>query len=535
MPIINHQIQAVFFPTPFAGVEEIKQTLCRLETPDADKKKLANLDNTDGYRTHAVDVSRIEIPKGYAKFTAISDPALHVLNTWRTHAGRRSFRQRGEINRIKTEKLELAPDFDTFIRDIRLYKRASPRIFRQLNHLEMFIGTDLSFYDKIFDLSNLDEVSDWLVMRSGQLDLDPLTPPKHTWREFFSAETMALLHQETARDYKLLEGVFSFDASPVQKLRIPPVTEPLPPVKTIKLHTAKPSDELSIVSLMYEPPDVVRKFVDYYTKLGCGRIFLYFDDPSDPMLNAFDDHPNVFTVACDDAFWKGKRKTAVEGRQSHCFTHAYRNLDKGWLIVCDADEFVTADKPLPEFLAEVPVNQRAVRATAAEAVWSTEQENLGPYTAKYLRMPIFDGIWPYVKHKLYDENIHLFRKNLLSHRSGKGIVRAGYKIRKIGIHHAEFTDGYSPMRVQPHHLVTQLVHFDAISYELWRRKLERRMEKDHGFWGLDQARLSQVDYYRKISEDEFRAKFEQTYCVTPDQINLLTRMGSLKKLEIFDT
>ena len=533
MPIINHQIKAVLFPTPFAGIDEIKKALFRLETPDADDKTLTNIETANGYRTYALDVSKVEIPENFAKFTAVNDPAVHILSTWRTLAKRSGFRQRGEINRIKAEKLDLSPDFDTFVRDIRRYKRASPRIFRQLNQLKMFLGRNLAFYDKVFDLTSLDEVSDWFVMRSGLLDLDPLKTPNKAWREFFSAETLKLLQKETARDYRLLGGIFGFDTSPIHQLRIPPATEPRKPIKTIKLHTAKPTDELSIVSLMYEPPDVVRKFVDYYTKLGCGRIFLYFDDPSDPMLGAFGDHPNVFTIACDDDFWKGKRKTAVEGRQSHCFTHAYRNLDKGWLIVCDADEFVTSDKPLPELLAEVPANQRAVRATAAEAVWSTEQETLGAYTAQYLRMPIFDGLWPFVKHKLYDENIHLFRKNLLSHRSGKGIVRAGYKIRKIGIHHAEFVDGYSPMRVRPHHLVTQLVHFDAISYELWRRKLERRMEKDHGFWGLDQARLSQVDYYKKLSEADFRAKFEQTYCVTPKQIDLLSRMGSIKKLDIF--
>lgn len=534
MPIINTQIQAVFFPTPYIGSGEIKQSLYRLEYPDSDQETLNNLDTTNGYRTHAVDVSEVEIPEGFAKFTAISDPALHVLSTWRTHANRRGFRKRGEVNRVEGERLSLSPNFDTFVENIRRYKRASPRIFRQLNHLDMFTGADLKYFDKVFDLTNMDEISDWLVMRSGLLDIAPLSTPKPPWREFFSAKTLETLEKETARNYELLDGRMSFDTSPLIKRRIPTVSEPRRPMPTIRLHTAMPTDDLSIVSMMYEPPDVVRKFVDYYTRLGCGRIFLYFDDPADPMLNAFGDHPNVYTIACDDDFWKGKRKNAVEGRQSHCFTHAYRNLDKGWLIVCDADEFVTTNKPLPEFLADVPANQRAVRATAAEAVWSTEQQDLGLFTAQYLRLPIFDGIWPYVKHKLYDENIHLFRKNLLSHRSGKGIVRAGYKIRKIGIHHAEFTDGYSPMRVRPHHLEAQLVHFDAISYDLWRRKLERRMEKDHGFWGLDQARLSQVDYYRKISEEEFRAKFEQTYCVTPEQLDLLQRMGSIAKLEIFD-
>lgn len=117
------------------------------------------------------------------------------------------------------------------------------------------------------------------------------------------------------------------------------------------------SSSAAIVTTLRDAGDVLPSFVAYHRAIGFARLFLFFDDPADPMLDWARAQPDVTAIANDAALHAAWTKLArwgengahvereVMARQTLNVEHAMnlaRAMGLKWLLHIDADELFYA-------------------------------------------------------------------------------------------------------------------------------------------------------------------------------------------------
>ena len=131
----------------------------------------------------------------------------------------------------------------------------------------------------------------------------------------------------------------------------------------------------SVVAMVREELDVIRRFLDYWSAIGADRIHLFYD--GEIPLDTFEDYPNVTLRLTDEALWQdigGKRSDVVAARQQAIFNYLYPAIKSDWLIFPDCDEFVAGTASVLEFLDSVPSEVLSVGLPTAEAVFRREDD-----------------------------------------------------------------------------------------------------------------------------------------------------------------
>ncbi|MEO1551959.1 MAG: glycosyltransferase family 2 protein, partial [Pseudomonadota bacterium] len=423
-------------------------------------------------------------------------------------------------------------DFYHFVLQQKAFAEVSPAIASVMEPVSTFLGPQIAAYEVV----RLDQ-PDSLGTLYQSLLRDGMEMPE----ERFEAELPTLL---VASTHHLLEQMVQADrtllgdAAPAGRSKLARVLQStVAKSKSVPAIAATPTPawgQLQVATMLKEPPEVVRRFAEYYVGAGVGQVNIYFDQEDDPAMEAVRHMPQVRVRTSTVAARGGKRRMAVEARQSDCYTHAYRKMKSGWLIVCDADEFCHGAPSLPALLQSCPKTQRVLRFHSSEAVWSEGSDISKPYSADYVRLPIWDDHWAVVSTGLSPEVNAMFRRGLLSHRSGKYAVRAGHKVERLGIHKVFFADGDQALQVDPSLPSGLCVHFDAISYKHWRAKVANRLRKGHGFVGFDIARKTQLQTLSALDESQIEGVFRQLYGVSQDMREVLAASESLRKLQIFE-
>ena len=124
---------------------------------------------------------------------------------------------------------------------------------------------------------------------------------------------------------------------------------------------------LGIVTTLRDAGDTIDSFIAWHLGIGFDRLFLFFDDPQDPVLARLATHPQVTAIAHDDALrerWRALPEYAQFGGFTDKEVMARQVLNVGvamalardqgldWLLHIDADElFFSPSHPLPELFA----------------------------------------------------------------------------------------------------------------------------------------------------------------------------------------
>lgn len=295
--------------------------------------------------------------------------------------------------------------------------------------------------------------------------------------------------------------------------------------------------DVSVCALVREPPEVIVPFVRYYLDLGVRSIFLFFDEPTDPTQYLFLGDPRVRPIACDGAFWgKDGRPDGIERRQRRCYTAAYAAVSSGWLLVCDGDEYLWFPGGLQALLEHVPSEQAVIRADTVEAVWGPGQQANQPFSANLARR-YTPGRGTQLAELVYGAMAPLFTRGILSHTVGKYVMRAGLPVQMLKVHGPLFdatTNGTGPQVSDA--IRATLVHFDAMSFPFWRRKMSHRVASLRSFGGMSGARRAQVERFEDAGSDPKaqRRLFRQLYGVSEPQIAALDKRDLLVDLRLFD-
>ncbi|MEM6467680.1 MAG: glycosyltransferase family 2 protein, partial [Pseudomonadota bacterium] len=439
----------------------------------------------------------------YRKVALVMDPADAMALVWRRMAYWRHLKRFKLLDALVEQGVPEVYDFYHFIAMQETFAQVSPAIKSVMEPVSTFLGPDIRPYEVI----RLDNTAQRKALWHSLLR-DGVEVPDET----FQAELPTLLVTSTllrVEEMAQADRTLLGDHTPAEGSQLAHLAQTcLETSRKVPALAVSPTEawgQLQVTTMLKERPDVVKRFADYYTAAGVGQVNIYFDNETDPAMDVVRDNPRVRVRTSTVAARGGVRRDAVEARQSDCYTHAYRKMKNGWMIVCDADEFCFGEPSLPELLRTCPKHQRVLRFHSSEAVWSDGADITEPYSADYLRLPIWDDHWAVVSTSLSPEVRAMFRRGLLSHRSGKYAVRAGFKVERLGIHKVFFADGDHALQVDPALPSGLCVHFDAISYSHWRAKVANRLRKGHGFVGFDIARKRQLATLSVLDEQEIES------------------------------
>jgi len=216
-------------------------------------------------------------------------------------------------------------------------------------------------------------------------------------------------------------------------------------------------------------PDILR-FVAYHLDLGVDRMHIYLDEPNPKAFNALNRHPKVEVRNCDDGFWANRKRARPEKhqtRQTANATFTYRKASEDWLAHIDVDEFLWADRPMAQLLAEVPPEIPGVRVRPIEAMAG----GADLYKAYIPTGPNRDGL----VQALYPNYGAFVLGGFFSHVQGKLFVRTGLPKISFRIHNLFQNGEILPCKVELPDV--DLCHRHAPNWDHWLAHYRFRLER----------------------------------------------------------
>ena len=216
---------------------------------------------------------------------------------------------------------------------------------------------------------------------------------------------------------------------------------------------------------------LLQAFVAWHLSLGASEVILYFDRPDDPAADDLKQVPMLRAIPCDTRHWRRlgfSRPHRHQSRQVHNANDAYRQLSVDWVLHCDADEFIWAERPVSDCLdtipddvpsCVVPVAERAFPAgPAAESIFS------GVFRRPFVGRPVLGR-------KLFGPGYAMTQRGLTGHAIGKSFVRTRQGV-SLSIHRPK-PKGDDPLRADRAVDLT-LLHFDGLTPVHWIYKVLRK-------------------------------------------------------------
>ncbi len=283
----------------------------------------------------------------------------------------------------------------------------------------------------------------------------------------------------------------------------------------------------STVSLVKDTPEAIQRFVSWHLAMGADHMHLFFDDPEDPSIQMLAPLDRVTATPCDGAFWQalmGKPVLKRHGRrQNSATTFGYHQVQTGWVLNLDCDEFVhSPDRPVSAFLEAQPEEVRVIRLRPAEevcpAIPDDKERFRHPLSPEGLDRvhgafaPILSG-----------------RNGFVGHRDGKSFIRAGMTGLKLRQHWPCAADGapLCDLDIAASEALA-LLHRNAEGYEQWRGKLDFRVNSV-SMPGALRAHLA--DLLEAGDEAGIRAVYEQIFNLPPDRLDAMRADAALLELE----
>jgi hypothetical protein len=283
-----------------------------------------------------------------------------------------------------------------------------------------------------------------------------------------------------------------------------------------------------VVAVALAPLRHIKVFANYYCKVGADKVRVFYDGRLDGIPPS-----NCEVIECDKHFWDTIgicRPEFVEDRQRAIYNFAYTGAHSDWLLIVDIDEFVFGQYDLLDLYRTLGSEYDSVRFGSVEAVFGSADDIDQEYGSRHFRRPCNKYLAAILPHILYPGLAGVFIRGLLGHSRGKHAVRTGLHGILIDIHDTSCTgramrelDASRDTRKPPFYLA----HFDAISYQQWCTKWNRRiLAQDTKECG--RKRDMQLQLFAEAASEEHRTSlFRRLYAVNSRQLFLLRALGLL--------
>ncbi|MBY0351221.1 glycosyltransferase family 2 protein [Tabrizicola sp.] len=276
----------------------------------------------------------------------------------------------------------------------------------------------------------------------------------------------------------------------------------------------------AIVSTMKAPEEKVLAFVAHHLSLGADHLWLFFDDPAQPIPQPLQDHPRVTVTLCDEAHWirvLQRRPPQHQNRQTHNARFAYREqVASDWIAHIDVDEFILPVRPVSAILDDTPTDTIAMKMEPFEAM----HDPLLPddiYTSREFRGALRHEHWPRRRAALgvYRKVI---RDGMLSHTVGKVIYRTGVANLLPRLHAVMVDKVFVPTPTwQPE---MKLLHFHSQDRAAWEAALPFRMTR-----GAYQFRPELQAFLAEATPEAIDKFYRRTQMMSVDLRDELVQVG----------
>ena len=276
----------------------------------------------------------------------------------------------------------------------------------------------------------------------------------------------------------------------------------------------------SLVSTVKAPEEKVLAFAAHHLSLGADHLWLYFDDPEEPIPPALAEHPRVTVTLCDDDHWVRvgkKRPPQHQNRQTQNARLTYRErVTSDWIVHIDVDEFLLTQRPIATILDETSAETIAMKLEPFEAM----HDPLLPddiYTAREFRGALRHEHWPRRRAALGPYR-KVIRDGMLSHTVGKMI----YRTRIPGLLprlHAVMVDKEF-VKTPDWQPEMKLLHFHSQDKAAWLAALPFRMTK-----GAYQFRPELQAFLAEASPEETDKFYRRTQILSVDLREELVKVG----------
>ncbi len=216
MPVLVRKPKIQYFPIPKAACTSLKHTMWEIE----------NGRPFEGFRVGDDFVNIHSVHKGYGtvawredfrdrgpllyNFSLVRDPVKRVLSCYTNRIMEKNDLKRIDLRVPLPDHVPAEPSVEDFFEYLPEYQKASKSIDHHTRPALYFLGPDLSFYDRIFGIHELDELADILSDRVGK----PVhIPHKQTGGPKISLNSVSQELQDKVaalyrEDYEALSHVF---------------------------------------------------------------------------------------------------------------------------------------------------------------------------------------------------------------------------------------------------------------------------------------------------------------------------------------
>ncbi|MEL6540768.1 MAG: glycosyltransferase family 2 protein [Pseudomonadota bacterium] len=293
------------------------------------------------------------------------------------------------------------------------------------------------------------------------------------------------------------------------------------------------------VIMAKEEKAVIDRVVDYYLDLGATRAVVYFDGTPDFSMD--DRGGRLDFIIADEAFWvpiTGRRSEMYDVRQTSMYKYAIEQAYEEWLFFVDCDEYLVSSRPISEILDHVPETEDILRVHNVEAVWGPGDDRDKYLGATWFRPATKSANKQRALKLIYGDLHKYMHSGLFGHSAGKHFVRTGRTYQNTTAHTSVHGDG-RPGRWADKLLDDEIFvcHFDAMSFEHWRKKFIFRYQTKDAFSTIRDTRNQVFDLVARESElgdEKLRELFERLYCLSSLQIFALKPLKLAFQRNIFE-
>lgn len=276
----------------------------------------------------------------------------------------------------------------------------------------------------------------------------------------------------------------------------------------------------SLVTTIKAPEEKVLAFAAHHLSLGAEHLWLFFDDPAQPIPEPLARHPRVTITLCDEDHWLRtcqKRPPQHQNRQTQNARLTYRALvTSDWIVHIDVDEFLLTPRPIAAILDETPEDTIAMRLEPFEAM----HDPLLPddiYTAREFRGALRHEHWPRRRAALGPYR-KIIRDGILSHSVGKAMYRTRVPGLLPRLHAVMLNkEIVAPAHWQPE---IKLLHFHAQDKAAWAAAVPFRMTK-----GAYQFRPELQAFLAEATPEEIDKFYRRTQILSVDVRDELVAVG----------
>ena len=171
MPFVSRRFGFVYFPIPKVGGTSIRDALFRLETGRAFVPAVLASGGATEPWMHFPAIAFRDIPPGafdgLARLVVVRHPVERLISAFRNRVGH--YR---EVEKVDFARAGIAssvpkdPDFDAFCRYLPEYRRIDA-IRHHTQPQSLYLGVDLSYFDHVFRLEQVDDLERHLERLCG--------------------------------------------------------------------------------------------------------------------------------------------------------------------------------------------------------------------------------------------------------------------------------------------------------------------------------------------------------------------------------